>query len=209
MIPLFLSLFACADAGASDPVPAATVSDADARAVVGLTAPDFSATGIDGTEFNLSDHAGKTVVLEWFNPGCPFVKSAHGKGPLQDLPGTWTEQGVVWVAINSGAAGKQGTGVAANQRAADKWDMDYPVLLDETGVVGMAYGAKTTPQMVVIAPDGKVAFNGALDNAPMGNTSGGAAPVPYTDEAIRAVVGGQPVSLASPKPWGCSVKYGS
>jgi len=174
---------------------------------VGQPAPDFTLTDLDGQEVTLSDHLGKTVVLEWFNPGCPFVVHAHGEGPLKDLAARHAEQGVVWLAINSGAPGKQGHGLELNREAAATWNMSHPVLLDEDGVVGRQYGAKTTPEMVVVAPDGLVAYHGALDNAPRGSVRGGGELIVYVDRALGSVAAGQPVATPKTKPYGCSVKY--
>ncbi|MFT4974403.1 MAG: peroxiredoxin [Myxococcota bacterium] len=211
MIGALCVLLGCTMAGADEPsVPNAPPPiDASARAIIGTPAPDFVLPSTDTSLVRLSDFAGKTVVLEWFNPGCPFVKDVHNSNKMGELAQKWTAQDVVWIAINSGAPGKQGTGLSTNQRAASRWDISYPVLLDESGAVGQAYSAKTTPHMYVIAPDGTLAFAGAFSNAPLGNTSGGAEAVNYIDQALTAIAAGEPVQTAAPKPWGCSVKYGS
>jgi len=204
-------LVGCSAAGANEPAMpnAPTPIAADAHALIGEAAPNFVLPSIGGELVNLSDYAGKTVVLEWFNPGCPFVKDVHNADKVTSIANQWAAQDVVWIAINSGALGKQGTGLDTNQRAASKWDITYPVLLDESGAVGKAYGARTTPHMYVIAPDGTLAFAGAFSNAPLGNVSGGDDEVNYVDAALTAVTSGQPVAESAPKPWGCSVKYGS
>ena len=178
------------------------------RAAVGAPAPDFVLPAVDGTLVRLSDFAGQTVVLEWFNPGCPFVKEVYNEDKMTDLAARWAAQGVQWLAINSGAAGKQGSGVSTNRRAADRWDIPYPVLLDESGAVGRTYGAQTTPHMYIIGPDGNLAFSGAFSNAPLGNVDG-EQEVNHVDVALEALREGQPVENTAPKPWGCSVKYGS
>ena len=106
-------------------------------AKVGEAAPSFSLTDVDGKTVSLSDYKGKTVVLEWFNPGCPFVVRAHGAGgSLETLAAEKANDDVAWVAINSGAVGKQGHGVDANKAAIEKWNLQHPVLLDEDGKVG-------------------------------------------------------------------------
>ncbi|MFO7567370.1 MAG: redoxin domain-containing protein [Enhygromyxa sp.] len=135
---------------------------------VGEPAPGFSLPDLDGETVSLADFAGKTVVLEWFNPDCPFVKFAHGEGPLASMATEQRKAGVVWLAINSGAPGKQGTGVERNREAASEWTMEHPLLLDEDGKVGHAYGATTTPHMFVIDGEGKLVYAGGLDNAPLG-----------------------------------------
>lgn len=145
----------------------------EASAKVGEAAPTFTLPDLDGNSISLADYAGKTVVLEWFNPDCPFVVYAHGDdGPLANLAREQSEAGIVWLAINSGAEGKQGHGAERNRKAREDWKLDHPILLDENGAVGQTYGAKTTPQMFVIDPDGKIAYAGAVDNAPLGQVEG-------------------------------------
>jgi hypothetical protein len=141
-------------------------------AKLGEPAPAFSLPNLDGEQVSLADFAGKTVVLEWFNPDCPFVKYAHGEGPLATLGNEQQQGGVVWLAINSGGAGKQGAGVERNRQAQAEWKLAYPILIDEDGAVGHSYGAKTTPHMFVISPEGKLVFAGGLDNAPLGKIDG-------------------------------------
>ena len=187
---------------------AAPVHAADFGPVnIGAPAPAFSLPDLAGETVSLADHKGKVVVLEWFNPGCPFVKQAHGPdGGLKTMANTWSEQGVVWLAINSGSPGSQGTGVDTNKRAKSDWNMKHPILLDESGKVGKAYAAKTTPQMVVIDPAGNQVYNGALDNAPFGKPKGGELDA-ITERVLAAVTTGKPSPQGQSKPYGCSVKY--
>lgn len=174
---------------------------------IGKPAPDFSLPNLEGETVKLSDHKGKVVVLEWFNPGCPFVKQAHGPdGGLKTMAQSWSDKGVVWLAINSGAPGKQGTGVETNKQAKKDWSMNHPILIDESGKVGRSYAAKTTPQMVVIDPTGNQVYNGALDNAPFGKPKGDALD-PITERVLAAVTAGKPSPQGQSKPYGCSVKY--
>lgn len=177
-------------------------------AKVGEPAPDFKLSDLNGKEVSLKDYAGKTVVLEWFNPGCPFVKYAHGDGPLKDQGNRATSEGVVWLAINSGAQGKEGSGLDNNKAAASQWGITYPVLLDESGLVGHSYGATSTPHMFVIDSKGVLAYAGALDNAPMGKAEGGK-PQNYVSAALADLKAGRAVATPSTKSYGCSVKYGS
>ena len=145
----------------------------EASAKVGEAAPEFSLPNTEGEQIALADFKGKTVVLEWFNPDCPFVVYAHeGEGPLVQLGNEKTKEGVVWLAINSGAPGKQGAGAERNKKAKADWKIDYPILIDEDGKVGQTYGAKTTPHMYVIDPEGKLVYAGGLDNAPLGRIEG-------------------------------------
>lgn len=174
---------------------------------IGKPAPAFSLPNLAGETVNLADHAGKVVVLEWFNPGCPFVKQAHGDaGGLETMANSWTDKDVVWLAINSGSPGKQGTGVDTNKKAQKDWSMKHPILLDESGEVGRSYAAKTTPQMVVIDPKGNQVYNGALDNAPFGKPKGDALD-PITERVLAAVTAGGASPQGQSKPYGCSVKY--
>ncbi len=178
-------------------------------AEVGQPAPDFTLTDLDGKPHRLSDHKGKVVVLEWFNPGCPYVVAAHTKGSLVDTAARQSKDGVVWLAVNSGAPGKQGHGVETNRNAARSWSMAYPVLLDESGTVGKAYGATNTPHMFVVGKDGKLAYKGAIDNSPDGERGSpqGGVLVEYVTAAIADLAAGRPVRTAQTKAYGCGVKY--
>lgn len=169
-------------------------------------APDFSLRDTDGKTLALASFRGKTVVLEWFNPGCPFVKYAHETGPLKDMAEKKMSEGIVWLSINSGAAGKQGAGVDTNKKARQAWAIASPVLIDDSGEVGKAYGAKTTPHMYVIDAQGSIVYRGALDNAPLGKAPAGGY-VNYVDAALTALAAGEPVKLAETQSYGCSVKY--
>jgi alkyl hydroperoxide reductase subunit AhpC len=174
---------------------------------VGDKAPDFTLTDLDGKTVKLSDLKGKRVVLEWFNPGCPYVVHAHDEGGLKTTA-TDRSGDVVWLAINSGAPGKQGHGPQTNREAAAKWSMTHPILLDESGAVGKSYAAKTTPHMYIIDEKGKLAYQGALDNAPRGATPE-TGYQPYLTDGIDALKAGEAPRPPQTKPWGCSVKYGS
>lgn len=186
-----------------------TPGNAVQTATVGQPAPDFTLVDTEGKTFKLSEQRGKTVVLEWFNPGCPFVKASHTKGSLVTTAGRHTKDGVVWVAINSGGAGREGAGKEASVEGAKTFDMAHPVLLDEAGTVGHAYGAARTPHMFVIDNKGTLVYAGAIDNSPDGE---GESPtdgklVNYVDEALLAVKADKPVATAKTEAYGCSVKY--
>jgi len=183
-------------------------SPAAADRPVANAAPDFSLPDLDGNTVSLSSLRGKVVVLEWFNPGCPFVRYAHSDGPLRDLAARHMASGVVWLAINSGARGKQGHGLDINREWRAKWNMEYPVLLDDKGEVGRAYGATNTPHMFVIDPRGALVYRGALDNAPLGKVPAEGHTI-YLNDALAAVAAGRPVDVAETKAYGCSVKYGN
>jgi alkyl hydroperoxide reductase subunit AhpC len=173
---------------------------------LGAPAPDFTLKDLDGKSVKLSDYKGKIVVLEWFNPGCPFVQAAHGKdGPLHDMS-KMTSDGVVWLAINSSAVGQEGAGAEANKKSRDEWKISAPVLLDEAGTVGRTYGAKSTPHMFVIDAKGMLAYRGALDNAPQGKLEGDKK-INYVEAAISELKAGKPVTTKETKSYGCPVKY--
>jgi peroxiredoxin len=187
------------------------VSSMAAGAELGAAAPDFSLKDLDGKPVKLADFKGKTVVLEWFNPECPYVKAAHTKGPLVDTAKKQTAKGVVWLSINSGAPGKQGTGVEKNKEAVKTFALTNPVLLDEAGTVGKAYGATNTPHVFIINKEGKLVYRGAADNSPDGE---GKSPtdgklVNFVDAALDDLSAGRAVKTPESKAYGCSVKYGS
>jgi peroxiredoxin len=203
--------------GPSAAPPAATSAALEA-ADVGKPAPDFTLTDTDGKTHKLSELRGKTVVLEWFNPDCPFVRFAHSQGPLKDMAAKRASEKVVWLAINSGAPGKQGHGAERNRGARTDYAMSHPVLLDESGQVGRKYGAAKTPHMFVVDDKGVLVFRGGVDNAPMGEVDAsrprpaGAADgqnVNYVGGALDDLEQGRPVRLSDAPPYGCSVKYAS
>ena len=176
---------------------------------IGLPAPEFALKDLDGKVHKLSDYRGKTVVLEWFNPGCPYVVTAHTKGSLVDLAQKQSKDGVVWLAVNSGAPGKQGHGVETNRAAAKAWSMAYPILVDESGSVGKAYGATNTPHMFVVSKDGKLVYKGAIDNSPdaeRGSPQGGVL-VEYVSATVEDLAAGRPVRTPQTRAYGCGVKY--
>jgi cytochrome oxidase Cu insertion factor (SCO1/SenC/PrrC family) len=194
---------------ASTPATPGVGAGGDAKAEVGKNAPDFALKDLDGKEVRLSSFKGKTVVLEWFNPGCPFVQRSHTKGSLVTTAKKHAGGGGVWLAINSSAAGKEGNGGDANRSAAKKFGMDHPILLDEAGEVGKRYGATNTPHMFVIDGKGTLVYKGAIDNSPdgEGESPAGGKLVSYVDEAIAAVAAGRAPATAETKAYGCSVKY--
>ena len=196
-----------AEAKAATPAIAADAPAAE----IGKPAPDFTLKDLDGKPTTLSSFKGKTVVLEWFNPGCPFVNKSHQKGTLKDGPSKAIKTGVVWLAINSGAQGKQGFGLDANKDGVKKFGLSYPVLLDENGEVGKKYGATNTPHIMVIDPAGNLAYRGAVDNSPdgEGDEPTGGKLDSYVDDAVIAVQNGKTPAVTETKAYGCGVKYGN
>lgn len=166
----------------------------------GTEAPDFMLTDQMGENHQLSDYEGKVVVLEWTNPQCPFVVNVYASETMLPLARWAQKEGVVWLTIDSS--------YFVTAKSAQKWaeaqHIEHPILLDATGMVGKKYHAKTTPHMIVIGKDGKIAYNGAFDNNPRPTGTGD---VNYVRRAIDAAKLGAEVETAQTKPYGCSVKY--
>ncbi len=180
-------------------------------AVAGLEpgdkAPGFTLTDTGGDQHTLQAYLddGQTVVLEWFNPDCPFIKKHHANHQtMNETFAAVKDSNVVWLAINSGAKGKQGNGLERNQKAVQEYEMPFPVLIDEDGEVGRAYGAKTTPHMFIITSDGLVAYNGAIDDD---RSAGKPGKTNFVAVALKEIGSGKKVSTAATQPYGCSVKY--
>lgn len=180
-----------------------------AAAIVGQPAPAFTATDSNGKSVSLGDFKGKPVVLEWTNPDCPFVQKYYGGGAMQKLQADARKAGAVWLTINSGAAGKQGhlSGAEANAKMKSQGFASTAYLLDADGAVGRAYDARTTPHMFVIAPDGKLAYAGGIDDVPTANPADIARARPLVMLALADVQAGQAVGTPTSRPYGCSVKY--
>jgi peroxiredoxin len=178
---------------------------------IGSNAPDFSLTDANGKTHSLSQYKGKYVVLEWFNPECPFVKKHYGSNNMQNLQKEFTDKGVVWLTINSNAPGTQGSLTAEEaQKILASWKThETALLLDPEGNAGRAYGAKNTPNMVVINPDGKVIYHGAIDNKATPNPSDIPNSTNYVKAALDESLAGKSVATPETKPYGCSVKYKS
>jgi peroxiredoxin len=187
----------------------AFASSVHAAATVGQPAPAFTLTDTKGTAHSLADFAGKTVVLEWFNHECPFVKKHYGAGNMQKQQAAATGKGVVWLTINSSAPGKQGH-VNAEQANAilGEWKASPTAfLLDHDGTVGQAYGAKTTPHMYVIDGTGVLRYNGAIDANPSADPADIPGATQYVDAALGDLAANRAVARGTTQPYGCSVKY--
>jgi DsbC/DsbD-like thiol-disulfide interchange protein len=166
------------------------------------SAPDFTLVSQKGEEISLADLRGKVVVLEQFNPDCPFVKRHHDqRKTMVDLARKYADRGVVWLAINSTHYMDRET----TAKWHDRWSLPYPVLIDRDGKVGRAYSAKSTPHMYVVDPDGAIVYRGAIDDDPAGKKGDGARN--YVEAALEDVLAHRPVKTASTTPYGCSVKY--
>jgi len=184
-------------------------SQAFAAAEVGKPAPAFTATDSNGKTHSLSDFAGKTVVLEWTNHDCPFVKKFYKAGKMQELQRAATADGVVWLSVISSAPGKEGhvTGAAANKLTTDRNAAPTAVLLDEKGTVGNLYGAKTTPHFFIVNSAGVVAYAGAIDSIKSTDSADIASATNYVAQALGELKAGKAVSIPSTQAYGCSVKY--
>lgn len=184
----------------------AAVHAADAK--VGQPAPAFTLKDADGKSRSLADFKGKTVVLEWTNAECPFVKK-HYSGNIQKQQSEATAHDVVWLTINSSAAGKQGNvdGAGAKQVIARTGGKQTAYLLDAPGEVGRAYGAKTTPHLYVIDQRGTLQYAGAIDSVPSADVADLSKATQYVPQALTDLKAGKPVRVASTQPYGCSVKY--
>ena len=178
---------------------------------VGQPAPAFTLTDSDGKTHSLADFKGKTVVLEWTNHECPFVKKHYGAGNMQAQQGEATSKEVVWLSINSGAPGMQGhvDGAKANAVRKEVGAKQSAYLLDASGEVGRAYGAKTTPHMYVIDGNGVLRYNGAIDSIASTDQADIPKATQYVKQALGELAAGKPVSVSTSKPYGCSVKYKS
>jgi peroxiredoxin len=186
------------------PAPKPVDEKASKGAAIDKAAPAFTLKDVDGKTVNLADYKGKVVVLEWFNPECPVAAGCHKSGALKDQAARASKDGVVWLAINSGGAGKEGSGAEKNKKMAAEWGMKHPVLIDESGEVGRLYGAKTTPNMYVIDAKGILVYRGAIDNQEKGDKA-----INYVDAALADIKAGKPVATKETKPYGCGVKYGT
>ena len=178
-------------------------------AKVGDAAPDFTVTASNGKTLRLTDYRGKYVVLEWHNNGCPYVRKHYNSGNMQRLQKQWTGAGVAWFTILSSAPGKQGyvTASEENDYLAKMQAAPTAALLDPTGEIGHLYDAKTSPQMVVINPQGVVIYDGAIDDKPTTDLKDITDARNYVNVALEQAMAGKQVETPATRPYGCSVKY--
>ncbi len=192
-------LFVAALFGAS--VSAAAVS-------VGDAAPDFTLTDAHGTEVTLADYRGQFVVLEWVNPGCPFVVKFYDPGEMQRLQNKTVEKGVKWLAINSSNPNHRDymTPEETRKYMEDK-KVKVPWLMDEDGTVGRAYGAARTPEMFIINPEGVIVYHGAIDSIPSASSDDIERAENFVMAALTATMAGEEVARPQTRPYGCTIKY--
>jgi thioredoxin-related protein len=179
-------------------------------AKVGEAAPDFTGTDSNGQSHKLSAYRGKYVILEWHNQGCPYTRKHYDTGNMQKLQKDAVAKGVVWLSVISSAPGKQGYVTASEENDYLKRTNSTPtaVLLDPSGEIGRLYGAKTTPHMYIIDPQGRLIYNGAIDDRPTADARDVPEAKNYVTAALDEALAGKPVSTPSTTPYGCTVKYG-
>lgn len=183
------------------------LSSADVK--LGEVAPDFTLGDSNGQQRSLSEFAGSTVVLEWFNPQCPFVRKHYDSGNMQGLQKKYTSQKIVWLSIDSSAPGKQGHLLPeeANHFIEEKNLHSTAVLLDPEGAIGKLYGAKTTPHIFIINAKGELIYQGAIDDTPSFDPADITTAKNYVEEILSSILAGETVSPTATKSYGCSVKY--
>jgi len=180
---------------------------ANAKAAVGKPAPAFTATSVSGKAVSLSDYKGKFVVLEWTNPECPFVQKHYDGGNMPSTQKRAVESGVIWLSINTSdhePGGKSGGKLQSWMKS--KHAAATAMLLDN-GKIGEAYGARTTPHMYVIDPNGLLVYAGAIDSKPTSNPADIRGATNYVNQALDQAMANKPVSRPLTEPYGCSVKY--
>jgi peroxiredoxin len=187
--------------------PAAAQSTA---AVVGAPAPAFSVTDVDGKAVSLADFKGRHVVLEWTNPSCPFVVKHYGSGNMQGTQKDATDKGVVWLTINSTATDhpEHLKPAAMGSWMKQQKAASTTTLLDPDGRIGRAYGARTTPHLYVIDPQGRLVYAGGIDDKPTANPADIATAKNHVKAALAESLAGKPVTVAQTRAYGCSIKYG-
>jgi peroxiredoxin len=180
-----------------------------AAATVGQPAPAFSATDVNGKPVSLADFKGKHVVLEWMNPGCPFVKKHYDSGNMPATQKDALAKGAVWLSVNSTAkdASDYKEPAALSAWFASQNAKPTAALIDADGTIGKAYGARTTPHMFIIDPQGKVVYAGAIDSKPTPDPADVKTATNYVSQALGESMAGKPVSKAVTQSYGCSVKY--
>ncbi|HSM22440.1 MAG TPA: thioredoxin family protein [Rubrivivax sp.] len=182
-----------------------------ASATVGQPAPAFSAVDTSGKTVSLADYKGKHVVLEWVNPGCPYVRKHYDSDNMQATQKGAADKGVVWLAVNSTAA-EHGDYMKPAELA--EWMKKHQAaatatLMDEQGTIGRAYGARTTPHMYVINPQGTLVYAGAIDSKPTANPADIRTATNHVNQALAESLAGKPVSASATRAYGCTIKYSS
>ncbi len=181
----------------------------DDDAEIGAPAPLFTLPGTDGQDYALDDLKGSFVVLEWLNFGCPYVKRHYRTGNMPDLQKEYTDRDVVWLSVVSSAPGTQGYYEADDMNVHNErmGGLQTTILLDPEGDVGRQYGAKTTPHMYIIDPDGTLIYKGGIDDRPRASDDKTRDAKNYVRLALEEALSGKAVTTETSRPYGCSVKY--
>ncbi|MFN4184719.1 MAG: redoxin domain-containing protein [Hyphomonas sp.] len=189
----------------------ASTAEASPAPAFGAAAPAFTGTTSNGETVSLSDFEGKTVILEWTNDGCPFVKKHYADPPsnMQSLQKSASADDIVWLSVISSRPGAQGhvSAEGANELTATRGAAPAHVILDESGDIGRLFGAKTTPHMYIVTPEGKLVYDGAIDSIPSARVEDIPKADNYVTAALDDLAAGKPVATPSSKPYGCAVKY--
>jgi len=189
----------------------AVAAAAQAAPAVGQPAPDFTLQDASGKTVKLSDYRGKLVVLEWTNPGCPYVQKHYNSGNMPATQKEALDKGVVWLSINSTEKSSYDYREPAKLLAWQNERKAKPtaLLMDEEGTAGKAYGARTTPHMYMIDPQGKLVYAGGIDSIPSSNPDDIKKAVNYVRQGLNETLAGKPISASTTRPYGCSIKYKS
>ena len=180
---------------------------------VGSPAPAFTAVDTRGETHSLAGYAGKWIVLEWFNHGCPATKAhyalVNGVGNTQAMQKEYTKRGVIWLSVVSSGPGRQGYTSAkkANDQASDKGATPTAIIRDTAGVFGKLYGARNTPQYAIVDPDGVLRYTGAIDDRPSWSSKDIPGATNFVRAALDSGLAGRPIAVAQTQPYGCEVKY--
>jgi len=190
---------------------APVTADPGAQARIGAPAPNFTLTDSNGKAISLADFKGKTVVLEWTNHECPYVRKHYGGNNMQALQKKWTGQGIVWLTLISSQPGAQGFvhGLEANKLTEERGAAPTAVLLDPRGGVGRSYGAQVTPHMYVVTGDGTLVYMGGIDDKPTTRLEDLKTAKNFVDAALSEVLEGKVVSIKTSRAYGCTIKYSS
>lgn len=208
LYPRVLTLVLAAAALVAMPALAPAQSNS---ATVNEQAPEFTLPGTDGETYSLSEFEGEWVVLEWLNFGCPYVQKHYNSGNIPDLQETYTDEGVAWLSVVSSAEGTQGYYPPEKMNAVNEQEggNQTAILMDTDGTVGRTYGAKTTPHMYVINPDGELIYKGGIDDIPTTDPADLPEATNFVRQTLEAAMNGEPVPTQTAPPYGCSVKYSS
>lgn len=190
-------------------IVSATLLAGAQAATVGQAAPDFTLKDVNGKTVRLSDYRGRHVVLEWTNPGCPFVQKHYDSGNMQTLQKEAAAKNVVWLAINSTEASH---GDYLSPAQLGRWMNEQKAapaatLMDEDGAAGRAYAARVTPHMYIVDPQGKLVYAGGIDSIPSGRVEDIKTAVNYVRTGLGEALAGKPLSQPTTRPYGCTIKY--